>query len=70
MCTSCDALTINGVYCHELGCPDAWKDYDVECKWCGGTFKPEYSGQLFCSDYCEAAYNGYDLNELDFDNRD
>lgn len=26
MCDSCEVLTINGVYCHELGCPEAWKD--------------------------------------------
>ncbi len=33
MCQSCEALTINGLYCHEHGCPDAWKD--VKCKLCG-----------------------------------
>ena len=25
MCKSCEALTINGVYCHEQGCPESNK---------------------------------------------
>ena len=35
MCQSCEVLNINGVNCHEIGCPDAWKDYTRECKECG-----------------------------------
>ena len=58
MCNSCEALMINGVYCHELGCPDAWQDKIRECKWCGQDFKPEHSGQTCCDDTCHAAYNG------------
>ena len=34
-CNSCEALMINGVYCHEAGCPDAWRDYTSECAECG-----------------------------------
>ena len=52
MCDSCEALMINGVYCHETGCPDAWKDYDVECSWCGTNFEPEYKNQQHCSEQC------------------
>ena len=57
MCKSCDAVMINGVYCHEHGCPDAWKDYIRECKWCGQEFIPDSRGQEFCSDSCAESYN-------------
>ena len=52
MCNSCEVLNINGVNCHENGCPDAWKDYDVECSWCGANFEPEFKGQEHCSEQC------------------
>ena len=39
MCDSCNVLSINGVNCHELGCPDAWQDYEVKCKWCDNDFR-------------------------------
>ena len=55
-CDQCQALMINGVYCHEIGCPESWKDYSNECKWCGSTFKPELKGQLFCDTSCAEAY--------------
>lgn len=57
-CPSCEALMINGVYCHEQGCPDAWKDETRECKWCGGEFKPEHRHQDCCDDSCAEAYHG------------
>jgi len=56
-CDSCDALMINGVYCHETGCPDAWKDARRECPWCGATFTPEERYQKFCSEDCAESYN-------------
>ena len=52
MCESCNVLYINGVKCHEEGCPDAWKDYKLECPWCGKDFKPETKYQKCCSDDC------------------
>jgi hypothetical protein len=58
MCNSCEALTINGVYCHEIGCPDAWQDETRECRWCGREFKLEEKHQTCCDDSCYAAYNG------------
>jgi len=69
MCDSCNAAMINGVYCHEIGCPESWKDADGlgrprECKWCGRTFRPESPHQECCDDSCCAAYNGWpDPNE-------
>lgn len=56
-CASCEALMINGVYCHELGCPDAWKDEVRECKWCGRAFKPKEKPQHCCTKQCERAYS-------------
>lgn len=62
MCKSCEVLYVNGLKCHEIGCPDAWKDYTLECKWCGATFKPEERHQECCSHSCTVAYNGVDCN--------
>ena len=57
MCSSCEVLTINGVLCHETGCPDAWKDYTRKCKECGQLFKPANKLQDCCSHSCEIHYN-------------
>ena len=57
MCDSCEALTINGVLCHESGCPDAWKDELRECKGCGQKFKPEQRDQICCCHVCTVVYN-------------
>jgi hypothetical protein len=59
MCTSCEVLNINGLNCHETGCPDAWQDETRECLWCGSTFKPEERGQECCDRSCAAAYYGW-----------
>ncbi len=59
MCQSCVALKINGILCHEYGCPDAWQDEIRECKWCGAEFKPEEQWQKHCCQSCYCAYNGY-----------
>lgn len=56
-CSSCEVLYINGVRCHEIGCPDAWRDYTVVCRWCGATFTPEERGQQFCDAGCAEAYH-------------
>ncbi len=68
-CQSCDSATINGVYSHELGCPDAWQQYLRECRECGVSFQPEARHQKFCHDSCYAAYHGLD-EELDADSDD
>ena len=56
-CDSCEVVMVNGVRTHERGCPDAWKDYKEECKWCGSEFKPKEKGQRCCSKSCEKSYN-------------
>lgn len=60
MCQSCEAVRINGVLCHEKGCPDAWQDTTRECKFCGTEFKPEERHQQFCDTSCYCAYYGLD----------
>lgn len=60
-CPSCRVTTINGLPCHETGCPDSWIDpatsrpYVRECKECGSEFEPEGARgarQSYCSDEC------------------
>lgn len=41
MCDSCQAMRINGVLCHEQGCPDAWRGKPAPCFECGCDFIPE-----------------------------
>ena len=50
-CDQCDSMTVNGVFVHERGCPNA---KNKECKWCGQPSKGE-----FCDDSCAACYHGY-----------
>lgn len=57
-CDACEVLTINGVRCHEHGCPDAWKDEIRNCKWCGQEFTPHARAQFVCDDDCAEAYYG------------
>ena len=68
MCDQCEELTINGVRCHETGCPVAWRDQSRECKECGCDFTPEIRHQQFCGDQCAAAYHG--LPDPDDDGQD
>lgn len=57
-CDSCELLAINGVVCHETGCPNAWRNEIRECSWCGQEFKPERPEQTCCDDTCAESYNG------------
>jgi len=58
MCQSCEALTINGVLCHESGCPDAWENELRECPECGCEFEPNYREQRFCTEDCADMFFG------------
>ena len=58
VCHSCNLLRINGLVTHEIGCPEAWKDYTRECAWCGQEFKPETEHQDCCCDDCAESYHG------------
>jgi hypothetical protein len=62
MCNSCDAVTINGIYCHEHGCPESWKDSTKECRECGCDFKPEDQYQQACNS-CIVANSDYETED-------
>lgn len=49
-CDGCEILVINGILCHERGCPDAWKDTALECWECGCDFYPTERHQKSCQD--------------------
>jgi hypothetical protein len=56
-CDQCQIVYINGLRCHETGCPEAWKDAKRDCKWCGCAFAPENPLQHLCSNECAESYN-------------
>jgi hypothetical protein len=62
-CNSCEIVYVNGVRCHEHGCPEAWRDYSRECTWCGTAFTPETRHQKYCSEDCYNTDNGILFNE-------
>ena len=55
-CPSCSLIRINGIVCHEVLCPDAWRDHKRECKWCSTDFVPEERHQSTCSEECYQSY--------------
>lgn len=57
LCARCEIVVINGVRCHEAGCPDSWKDTRRECRWCGAEFTPESVHQQFCTEECREDFN-------------
>ena len=59
-CNSCEMLTINGIACHEQGCPESWKDEVRECFECGYHFKPSEKFQNVC-DSCISALREDDV---------
>ena len=59
-CPQCQIAYINGIRCHETGCPEAWKDYDRECDHCGCDFRPEERYQRFCSPCCACSAFGHE----------
>lgn len=63
-CDSCQLMSINGIVCHETGCPDEWMDVKRKCDDCGCDFEPQERYQKFCSPCCAA--NAYGL-ECDCD---
>lgn len=57
-CPSCQLARINGIVCHETGCPDRHLFTRQECCWCGSTFRPARVGQQCCSASCRRAFRG------------
>lgn len=62
-CPHCEVLCVNGVACHETGCPESHVDpatgepHRAECAWCGSECeaRPGFR-RAFCDEDCEAAY--------------
>jgi hypothetical protein len=54
-CDGCSPANINGVFCHETGCPESWRDHEVECDECGDEFYPESRGERICKDCIDDA---------------
>lgn len=49
-CNDCSPTRINGILCHEQGCPSAWKDRPKTCSVCEANFyAPDNSGRKTCS---------------------
>ena len=51
-CDACQLMRINGLVCHEAGCPEAWRDSTSSCFGCGCDFQPESRGARYCSSEC------------------
>lgn len=58
-------MRINGIVCHEHGCPDAYKNETRDCTWCSVEFIPEHNDQWQCCNDCHNSYHGLDDYEGD-----
>lgn len=66
-CDGCAPAMIQGRLCHEAGCPNAWRDREVECRLCGDRFYAEGSRQDTCF---ECLNDGFDDDREDEDDSD
>jgi len=57
-CPSCEVVVLNGILCHEHGCPDSHIGALRECDWCGSEFHPEERGHRFCDEDCQLSALG------------
>lgn len=53
-CDGCSPMMINGLLCHEQGCPDAWRDRRRDCNECGCDFFATERHAVVCED-CAAS---------------
>jgi len=67
-CDGCSPSMVNGILCHEHGCPEKWRDTEYECYWCGTDYLPQSEpGHLkLCSDECYRAYMGFEDDYNDY----
>lgn len=47
-CDGCSPGMVNGVLCHEYGCPDQWRDYTINCRGCDYEFFPQDKHMAIC----------------------
>lgn len=62
-CPNCEVLCINGVACHETGCPTRHvnpatdEPYQTSCSWCGSMCPMTApTGRSFCDDDCRESF--------------
>jgi hypothetical protein len=55
-CPSCQLARIQGIVCHETGCPDRHLFTFTSCLWCGQRCKARRDGRRFCSGSCYRSY--------------
>ena len=55
-CEQCQLARIQGVLCHETGCPLAWKQR-TECRECDRVYVPREHWMDCCSRSCYKAYH-------------
>jgi hypothetical protein len=48
-CNGCSPSVVNGILCHEQGCPDRWRDTSKKCTDCGNDFYPDSRNQVMCT---------------------
>jgi len=66
-CSQCQLMRIQGIVCHEIGCPLAYKDQLYECEICGNDFPPENRWDVVCEDCVRDAEELPQLFEEDGD---
>jgi len=59
-CDHCAAAMINGVFCHETGCPVAWEHQTRTCRLCGDHFQPDHDRADTCPDCADHEHAGHD----------
>lgn len=73
-CNQCEAAMINGVYCHESGCPNQDKKYNAEseswesvfeCSECGS----EYDSAESAGECCQSGFD-YVMESIDLEDED
>lgn len=67
-CDGCSPARINGVLCHETGCPQAWRDQPKECYECGcDVYSPgRLATSVICEDCQQIANEDYYEDHSDF----
>ena len=56
-CDGCSPSSVNGILCHEQGCPDRWRDIPKECTECGAEFYTNSRHQRMCSVCMEDSFD-------------
>ena len=65
-CEQCEVMTIQGMRCHETGCPDAWQDETRICSWCGADFQPDNRWEAFDDESCYNSYHDIEAPDSEF----